>query len=73
MNSIAAVVIGGTDLFGGQGGIGGTVVGAFLMAIIANALNLLNVNPFWQQIAVGAIVVAAVLTNTLRFKRKSKN
>ena len=69
LNSIAAVVIGGTDLFGGQGGIGGTIVGAFLMSIIANALNLLNVSPFWQQIVIGAVVIAAVMSNTLRFRR----
>ena len=69
LNAIAAVVIGGTDLFGGQGGVVGTVLGAFLMSIIANALNLLNVNPFWQQVVIGAFVIAAVMSNTLRFKR----
>lgn len=69
LNAIAAVVIGGTDLFGGQGSVFGTVLGAFLMAIIANALNLLNVNPFWQQILIGVFVIAAVMSNTLRVKR----
>jgi ribose transport system permease protein len=61
LDSIAAVVIGGTSLMGGRGGIVGTVAGVFLLAMVANLLNLLGVSPFNQQIAKGAIIILAVL------------
>ncbi|MEF2546664.1 ABC transporter permease [Aurantimonas sp. E1-2-R+4] len=57
---IAAVVIGGTSLFGGVGGIFGTVVGALLIGVLTNGLVLLNVSSFIQQIVIGVILVAAV-------------
>ncbi|MEC5322834.1 ABC transporter permease [Aurantimonas sp. A3-2-R12] len=57
---IAAVVIGGTSLFGGVGGIFGTVVGALLIGVLTNGLVLLNVSSFVQQIVIGVILVAAV-------------
>ena len=57
---IAAVVIGGTSLFGGVGGVFGTVVGALLIGVLRNGLVLLNVSPFIQQIVIGLILVAAV-------------
>jgi ribose/xylose/arabinose/galactoside ABC-type transport system permease subunit len=60
LNSIAAVVIGGTSLFGGVGGVFGTVVGALLIGVLRNGLVLLNVSPFIQQIVIGLILVAAV-------------
>ena len=66
LDSIAAVVIGGTSLFGGEGGIGGTLIGAFVMGVLRNGLNLLNVSAFWQQIAIGAVVIGAVGVDTLR-------
>ncbi|HEY7524049.1 MAG TPA: ribose ABC transporter permease, partial [Candidatus Limnocylindrales bacterium] len=58
---IAIVVIGGTSLFGGSGGVGGTLVGAGIVAVVNNLLNLLNVPPFSQQIAKGLIILGAVL------------
>jgi ribose transport system permease protein len=61
LDAIAIVVIGGTSLFGGEGGIGGTLVGAAIIAAIANLLNLLGVPIFTQQIAQGLIIVGAVL------------
>lgn len=61
LDSIAAVVIGGTSLMGGRGSVIGTVAGVFLLAMVANLLNLLGVSPFNQQIAKGAIIVLAVL------------
>ena len=61
LDSIAAVVIGGTSLMGGKGSIIGTVAGVLLLAMVANLLNLLGVSPFNQQIAKGAIIILAVL------------
>jgi ribose transport system permease protein len=61
LDAIAIVVIGGTSLFGGSGGVGGTLVGAGIVAVVNNLLNLLNVPPFSQQIAKGLIILGAVL------------
>jgi ribose transport system permease protein/inositol transport system permease protein len=60
LDVIAAVVIGGTSLFGGAGGVVGTVIGALLIGVLRNGLVLLNVSPFIQQIVIGLILVAAV-------------
>jgi ribose transport system permease protein len=72
LDSIAAVVIGGTSLMGGRGGVGGTILGALLLAMVANLLNLLGVSPFNQQIAKGAIIVAAVLFTMPALKQHIK-
>ncbi len=61
LRTIAAVVIGGTSLFGGSGGVGGTLVGAGIVAAVNNLLNLLGVPPFSQRIAKGLIILGAVL------------
>ena len=60
LDAIAAVVIGGTSLSGGVGGISGTLLGALLMGIINNGLDLLNVSSYYQQIVKGVIIVGAV-------------
>ena len=60
LDAIAAAVIGGTSLSGGVGGVGGTLLGALLMGIINNGLDLLNVSSYYQQIAKGVIIVGAV-------------
>jgi ribose transport system permease protein len=60
LDAIAIVVIGGTSLFGGEGGVGGTVVGAAIVAAMNNLLNLLGVSPFSQQIVKGLIILGAV-------------
>jgi len=62
---IASVVIGGTSLFGGVGGVAGTVVGAALIGVLLNGLVLLNVSPYIQQIIVGVIIVLAVAFDRL--------
>lgn len=72
LDSIAAVVIGGTSLMGGKGGVGGTILGALLLAMVANLLNLLGVSPYNQQIAKGIIIVAAVLFTTPSLKQHIK-
>lgn len=66
LEAIAVVVIGGASLFGGEGGIGGTVIGAIIVGVLANVLNLLGVSPFTQQIVTGALIVLAVLLNRTR-------
>jgi ribose transport system permease protein len=61
LDAIAIVVIGGTSLFGGEGGVRGTVIGAAIVAAMANLLNLLGVSPFSQEIVKGLIILGAVL------------
>lgn len=60
LNAIAAVVIGGTSLFGGIGTIAGTAVGMFIPAVLRNGFIILGVQPFWQQVVVGAVLITAV-------------
>jgi len=71
LDSIAAVVIGGASLFGGRGAIVGTLFGVFIMVFIRNGLNLLNVSPYWQGTAIGAIIIAAVLLERVLSARRS--
>ncbi len=66
LNTVAAVVIGGASLFGGEGTVLGTVVGSFIMAVLYTGLVMLNVPPFWQYGAVGLIIVIAVLVDQAR-------
>lgn len=70
LDAIAAVVIGGTSLLGGVGGMGGTVLGALLLALVANVLNLFGVSPFDQLIVKGAVIVLAVLLGAQAAKRR---
>jgi ribose transport system permease protein len=63
MNSIAAVVIGGASMFGGEGTIMGTVIGALIIATIQYGLVLLGIVPFWQYVAVGVVVIVAVIVD----------
>lgn len=65
LDAIAAVVIGGTSLMGGEGSLGGTLVGALIMGVLRNGLNLLGVSSFLQQIVIGAVIVGAVLVDTI--------
>lgn len=66
LDSIAAVVIGGASLFGGSGTIWGTVAGAFVIAVIQYGLVFINVEPFWQFIAVGTVIIISVLVDQLQ-------
>ena len=68
---IAAVIIGGTSLFGGRGTIYGTVLGALLLSMMTNALIIAGVDYFWQLVVMGAIVLIAVAINNLREHRVS--
>jgi ribose transport system permease protein len=69
LNVIAAVVIGGTSLFGGIGTILGTVFGVFIPAVLQNGFIIVGVQPFWQQVAVGIVLIAAVYLDQLRRAR----
>ena len=68
LDTIAAVVIGGTSLSGGTGTIGGTLIGVLIIGVLRNGLNLLNVSPFLQQVIIGVVIVLAVAAETLRRK-----
>lgn len=69
LEAIAIAVIGGTSLFGGQGGIVGTAIGAGILAILANIMNLVGISPFTQQIVKGAIIIIAVSMEVFRRRR----
>jgi ribose transport system permease protein len=69
LDSIAAVVIGGTSLSGGRGSVLGTVLGAIIIGVLNNGLVLLNVSPFWQQVVKGFVILIAVIID----KANSKN
>ncbi|CDI48966.1 ABC transporter permease [Clostridium tetani] len=69
LDAIAAAVIGGASLAGGEGTITGTIIGALIMGVLRNGLNLLNVSAFWQQIVIGAIIIAAVYGDKLKNKK----
>lgn len=66
LDAIAAVVIGGASLSGGSGKASGTLIGALILAVLRNGLNLLSVSAFWQQVATGLVIAVAVLLDTLR-------
>jgi ribose transport system permease protein len=66
LSTIAAVVIGGTSLFGGRGTIIGTVIGVFIPTVLQNGFVVLGVQAFWQQVAVGAVLIAAVYVDQMR-------
>jgi ribose/xylose/arabinose/galactoside ABC-type transport system permease subunit len=70
LDAIAATVIGGTSLMGGEGGLGGTIIGALIMGVLRNGLNLLGVSSFVQQIVIGLVIVFAVLIDTVLKARK---
>jgi len=63
------VVIGGGSLRGGEGSVAGTLVGAFIIGLLSNGSDLLGVNPYWQQVIIGVVIIAAVGFDELR-KRK---
>jgi len=70
LDSIAAAVIGGTSLFGGQGTVAGTLVGALIMAVLRNGCNLLNIDSNWQLIIIGMMIILAVFYDNVRRRRR---
>jgi ribose transport system permease protein len=69
LTAIAAVVLGGASLFGGEGKLSNTIFGVLIMVVLSNALNLLNVNSYWQRIAVGSVIAAAAVLDQSRHRR----
>ena len=72
LNAIAAVVLGGTSLFGGRGTIGGTVIGAFVIGYLGDGLVLVGVSEFWQMVAKGSVIVAAVALDEAQRRRQTR-
>jgi ribose transport system permease protein len=72
LDTIAAAVIGGASLFGGRGSVIGTFFGVLIMVLIRNGLNLLNVGPYWQGSAIGAIIIVAVMAERI-FSNRSRS
>ncbi len=70
LDTIAAVVIGGTSLSGGKGSLVGTFIGVLLITVLHNGLNLIGVSPFWQGSAVGAVIIVSVLLDRLLRRRR---
>ena len=68
LSSIAAIVIGGASLLGGEGSMIGTLVGTLIIAVIQNGLIIIGVDPFWQYVAVGVIIIMAVLIDQVKAK-----
>ncbi len=69
LDAIAATVIGGTSLLGGEGTLVGALIGALIMGVLRNGLNLLNVSSFFQQVVIGAVIIGAVLID-MSLKRR---
>jgi len=72
LDSIAAVIIGGASFLGGVGTVGGTLVGALIMGVLRNGLNLLNVSAAWQTVVIGTVIVAAVWVDIVRQRAAEK-
>ena len=71
-DAIAAVVLGGASFTGGIGTIGGTLIGAIIIGVLNNGLNMLNVASFWQYVAKGVVILLAVMVDVLRKQSKDK-
>ncbi len=70
LQAIASSVIGGTSLFGALGSVHGPLIGSFILTTINNGANLLNLNPFWQRIITGALIIIVVYFDGLRRRRR---
>ena len=72
LDSIAAVIIGGASFFGGVGTVSGTLVGALIIGVLRNGLNMLDVSAYWQTVIIGAVIVIAVWVDVLRQRAAAK-
>ena len=69
LQAIAAVVIGGGSLNGGEGSVVGTLIGAFIMGLLSNGADLLNISNYWQQVIIGSVIILAVTLDEIRKRR----
>lgn len=69
LTAIAAVVLGGASLHGGEGSLYKSMIGILIMTVLANSLNLLNVDSYWQRVAIGVVIVAAAAADQLKRRR----
>jgi erythritol transport system permease protein len=72
LNAIAAVVLGGTSLMGGRGSIGGSLIGAFVIGVLADGLVMIGVSEFWQIVIKGVVIVMAVTVDQLQTKLQTR-
>jgi ribose transport system permease protein len=70
LDAIAAPVLGGVSLFGGVGGVSGALVGAFILGVLSNGLNLMGVPSFWQQVIKGVVLILAVMLDVFSKRRR---
>ena len=68
LTAIAAVILGGASLHGGEGSLYKSIIGVFIMVVLGNSLNLLNVDSYWQRVAIGGVIIAAAATDQLRYR-----
>jgi ribose transport system permease protein len=68
LDAIAAVVLGGTDMKGGRGSITGTVMACLLLGMLRNGLTILNIPSYYQQLAIGLIILGAVIISEMRLR-----
>ena len=67
--AIAAVVLGGASLYGGEGRLYKSMIGVFIMVVLSNSLNLLNVNSYWQRVAIGAVIISAAAADMVKSRK----
>lgn len=72
LNAIAAVVLGGTSLAGGRGGMGGTIIGAFTIGVMQDGMVMLGVSSFWQKVIKGAVIVLAVIIDQVQARMQER-
>ena len=70
LDVIASVIIGGTSLYGGRGGVWKTVLGALIFGILRNGLNLVGVTPYWQKVFIGFLIVVTVVVDRIQHKNE---
>lgn len=70
LDVIASVIIGGTSLFGGRGGIGKTLIGTLILGVLRNGLNLIGVTPYWQKVFIGFLIVVTVVLDRIQHRHE---
>ncbi len=70
LDAIASVIIGGTSLFGGRGGIWQTIIGTLILGILRNGLNLIGVTPYWQRVFIGALIIVTVVIDRVQHRKE---